>query len=126
MLARERANKKRAVEDLEAQEVIVCNTTPWSFSACSLSCALNQKRGGYRSPGCVPPSGSRSAGGGLVAKLTEVVTKAAKLRKSEVFCMIQGTSECLGCKKAEVHSNAPIIPPCPASKRTGEAQYPTL
>ena len=29
----------------------------------------------------------------------------------EVFCMIQGTVECLGCKKPEVHSNTPVIPP---------------
>ena len=49
-----------------------------------------------------------------------------KLRKTEAFCMIQGTVECLGCKKSEVHSNAPIIPPWPASKRTGEAQSPTF
>ena len=34
--------------------------------------------------------------------------------------------ECLGCKKPEAQSNAPIIPPWPASKRTGEAQYPTF
>ena len=37
-----------------------------------------------------------------------------------------GAVECLGCKKSEVHSNAPIIPPCPASKRTGEAGYSTF
>ena len=44
-----------------------------------------------------------------------------------LFCMKQGTVQCLGCKKSEVHSNAPILPPpCPASKRTGEAQYPTF
>jgi hypothetical protein len=29
-------------------------------------------------------------------------------------------------KKPEVHSNAPIIPPCPASKCTGEGQNPTF
>ena len=49
-----------------------------------------------------------------------------KLRKTEVFCRIQGTAECLGGKKPEVHSNAPMMPPWPASKRTGEAHYPTL
>ena len=47
-----------------------------------------------------------------------------KLRKIEVFC-IQGMW-CLGCKKPEMHSNAPIIPPWAASKRTGEAQYTTF
>ena len=49
-----------------------------------------------------------------------------RLRKNEVFRMIQGTVECLGCKKPEGHSNVPIVPPCPASKRTGEARYPTF
>jgi hypothetical protein len=49
-----------------------------------------------------------------------------KLRKTEVFSMIQGTVECLGYKKSEVHCNAPKIPPCPASKRTGQAQYLTF
>ena len=49
-----------------------------------------------------------------------------KLRKTEVICMMQGTVECLGCKKSEVNSNAPMIPPCPASTRTGETQYPTF
>ena len=34
--------------------------------------------------------------------------------------------ECLGYKKSEVHRNAPRKPPWPASKRTGEAQYPTF
>uniref|UniRef100_A0A7S4LBF2 Uncharacterized protein n=1 Tax=Eutreptiella gymnastica TaxID=73025 RepID=A0A7S4LBF2_9EUGL len=32
-----------------------------------------------------------------------------KLRKTEVFCMIQGSVECLGCQKSEIHSNAPTI-----------------
>ena len=34
--------------------------------------------------------------------------------------VVQGTVECLGCKKSELHSNTPIKPPCPASKLTGE------
>ena len=38
----------------------------------------------------------------------------------------QNLPEHLECKKFEVHSNAPITPPCPTSKHTGEAQYPTF
>ena len=34
--------------------------------------------------------------------------------------MIWGTLECLGCKKPQVHSDAPIIPPWPTNKRTRE------
>ena len=52
--------------------------------------------------------------------------KLHKLRKTKVFCMIEGTVEFLGSKKSEINSNAPIIPPCPASTHTGEAQYPTF
>jgi hypothetical protein len=46
--------------------------------------------------------------------------------ETEVFCMIQGTVECFGFQNSEVHSNAPKTPPCPASKHTAEAQYPTF
>ena len=28
--------------------------------------------------------------------------------RTKVFCMIQGTVECLGCKTSEVHSNAAL------------------
>ena len=34
-----------------------------------------------------------------------------QLPHSVVFCMIQGTVECIGCNTSEVHNNAPIILP---------------